>query len=615
MAPERPAYDDDWVWSEQSNVHVANHPDWFVSFTCFETHTTSATNLKVLGIGDVELVLRTKLELKGQNKIGIGLATIVLRDVLYAPDAASNIVGSSLLADYDLSGTFRNTTIVDTESREVLGLLDYCGRKKLLLERQRPGKRNLRLDCAPHFSVQWSEDERELWDAHKLFREKSPKAGANDHIPPLKQQEKKWVKLNYGGKWEDNFAGLKTLLNSYGLLLTDAKDRQTGCLLVRTLMSKTGYQGAKLKLSTLPPFSASEKLWVATTHCNEGNVFELLVLEESQHRHREVCRLCVRASIDTEEGLQAMLSSTKDLTPAEGLWVVREFRSEEKLLRLLKLDQTCDRHIGVCRLYVRISAEYGGGEEELPSSDKLVAQSSGKKTAVHRCSDEELMTWEQLCDVVAPYAHGVCFSKAQRTWIMDRYDIVTNFLEVHHLQVDNLANRAEAAAKVRRLMKRQRTVPMPVPEHPTVEADAEETQPTKPSFRQRMLERQGWSAGQGLGAAGKGITEPLTAWKSAPWDKRGVGIRATSEDEKTQRKAYINRESEANCLGQEGYNNATLPVSHAIPTLNKRGCTQEDIAQDQLASPLDEVEPESLEDKDAVVGANTRVGSADKHDG
>ncbi|KAK3632991.1 hypothetical protein LTR56_016039 [Elasticomyces elasticus] len=616
MAPKRPAYDDDWVWSEQSNVHVANHPDWFVSFTCFETHSTAATNLKVLGIGDIELVLRTKLEVKGQNKIGIGLATIVLRDVLYAPDAASNIVGSPLLADYDLSGTFRNTTIVDKESREVLGILDYCGRKKLLLERQRPGKRNLRLDCAPQFSVQWSEDERELWDAHKLFRDQSPKAGANDHIPPLNKQEKTWVKLSYRGKWEDNFAGLKTLLNSYGLLLTDAKDRQTGCLLIRTLMSKTGYQGAKQKLSTVPPFSASEKLWVATNFCNEGNVFDLLMLEESKHRHREICRLCVRASIDTEEGLQAMLSSTKELTPAEELWVVREFRSEEKLLRFLKLDRFCDRHIGVCRLYVRISAQYGGGggEEKSPSSDKMVVRSSGKKAAVHQCSDEELMTWEQLCDTVAPYAHGVCFSKAQRTWIMDRYDTVTVFLEAHDLQVDTPANRVEAAAKMRKLMKRQQTVPMPGLELPSVEADVEEKIPSiKPSFGQRMLERQGWSAGQGLGAAGKGIAEPLMSFKGCPRDRRGLGIRPTTRKERAQRDAHIDREGGQKYLAQEGYKIAILPVSHATPTLDKRGCTQERIAQDQIAGPLDEVETDSLEDTNAVVGTVTRVESADKH--
>ncbi|KAK4949136.1 hypothetical protein LTR10_012509 [Elasticomyces elasticus] len=284
MAPERPAYNDDWVWSEQSNVHVANHPDWFVKFTCFETHTTPETNLRVLGIGDIELVLRTRLEGKDHNKIGIGLATIVLRDVLYVPDAGCNVVGSPLLHDYRLTGTFRNTTIVDKKFGHVIGLLDYCGRKKLLLERQRPGQTSLRQDHSPRFCVQWPEDERELWDAYKLFCENSPKAGGDESIPSLTNREKNWVRSNYGGKWEDNYAGQKAFLNSYGLVLADSEDRQTGRLLVRTLMSKTGYQGAKLKLLSVPPLSASEKLWVATNHCNEDNVFDLLMLEKSRLR-------------------------------------------------------------------------------------------------------------------------------------------------------------------------------------------------------------------------------------------------------------------------------------------------------------------------------------------
>ncbi|KAK4889268.1 hypothetical protein LTR27_011945 [Elasticomyces elasticus] len=601
MAPER--YDDDWVWSEQSNVHVANQPDWFVSFTCFETRTTSATNLKVLGVGDIELVVRTKLEGKDHNKIGIGLATIVLRDVLYAPAAECNIVGSPLLSEYDLEGTFHNATIVDKEFGNVVGLLDYCGRKKLLLERQKPGKTSLRRDQSPRIFVLWPEDERELWNAYKLFCGKSPKAGVEDDIPPLTNRETEWVRSNYGGKWEDNYAGQKACLNIYGLVLADAEDRKIGRLLVRTLMSKTGYQGARLKLLTAPPLSASEKLWVATNHCNEDSVFDLLMLEKSRPRHDAVCRLIVRASIETEEQLQAMLSCTVDLTPAEEMWVVREYGSAERLLRLLKLDRTCDRHIAVCKLYVRTSAECGGVEEDSPSSDEKVAQSSGNTMATYHCGDDELLMEKKLCAAVAPYANGVCFSRAERTWIKDHYDNVTDFLEAHDLQVDNPGNRAKTAATVCKLMKRQRTLPMPVTELPAAEVDVEEeTPPTKPSFGQRMLERQGWSAGQGLSAANTGIAEPLKSFMVSPRDKRGLGVRPTTKKERAQRDAYIDREGGQKYLAQEGYKIAILPISRGAPTLDK------------LAGPLDEVEPDSLEETNAVVGAITRVESADKHD-
>ncbi|KAK4949135.1 Cap-specific mRNA (nucleoside-2'-O-)-methyltransferase 1 [Elasticomyces elasticus] len=309
-----------------------------------------------------------------------------------------------------------------------------------------------------------------------------------------------------------------------------------------------------------------------------------------------------------------MLSYTVDLTPAEEMWVLREYGSAKKLLRVLKLDRTCDRHIAVCRLYVRISAECGGGEGDSPSSDEKVAQFSGNTTATHHCGDNELLMEEKLCAAVAPYANGVCFSRVERTWIKDHYDNVTDFLEAHDLQVDSPANRAETAAKMRKLMKRQQTVPMPGLELPSVEADVEEKIPsTKPSFGQRMLKRQGWSAGQGLGAAGKGIAEPLMSFKGCPRDRRGLGIRPTTRKERAQRDAHIDREGGQKYLAQEGYKIAILPVSHATPTLDKRGCTQERIAQDQIAGPLDEVETDSLEDTNAVVGTVTRVESADKH--
>lgn len=52
MAPEGAPYYVDWVFSNNSNVHVANHRDWFTSYTPFKTQV--ANGIEALGIGTVE---------------------------------------------------------------------------------------------------------------------------------------------------------------------------------------------------------------------------------------------------------------------------------------------------------------------------------------------------------------------------------------------------------------------------------------------------------------------------------------------------------------------------------------------------------------------------------
>ena len=68
MAPTGTAYNVDWVFSNSSDVHLANHRDWFVTFTPFETKvcngfgaiTLANAKTKVMGIGDVELPVKVK---------------------------------------------------------------------------------------------------------------------------------------------------------------------------------------------------------------------------------------------------------------------------------------------------------------------------------------------------------------------------------------------------------------------------------------------------------------------------------------------------------------------------------------------------------------------------
>ncbi|KAK6354000.1 hypothetical protein TWF730_008420 [Orbilia blumenaviensis] len=72
------AYNTDWIWSTQSNVHVANHRSWFKTYISFDSKTEEG--VEILGAGTVELPVET-------NK-GVGILT--LRNVVYIPSAKCN---------------------------------------------------------------------------------------------------------------------------------------------------------------------------------------------------------------------------------------------------------------------------------------------------------------------------------------------------------------------------------------------------------------------------------------------------------------------------------------------------------------------------------------------
>ena len=101
MAPQGRAYNVDWVVSQLSNVHVANHRDWFAAYTEFPSLLGHLTNPdagdQVLGIGDVELEVRVS-DRPGERATG----RLLLEDVLHVPDFGCNVVGGPILDDYGL---------------------------------------------------------------------------------------------------------------------------------------------------------------------------------------------------------------------------------------------------------------------------------------------------------------------------------------------------------------------------------------------------------------------------------------------------------------------------------------------------------------------------------
>ncbi|KAK6511667.1 hypothetical protein TWF481_000576 [Arthrobotrys musiformis] len=107
--PSGGAYNTDWIWSTQSNVHVSNHQSWFKTYTPFESRTEEG--VEIMGAGTVELPVET-------NK-GVGILT--LRNVVHIPSAKCNTLMTmgpgaqyGMEVDYDKS---RGRIFLDSEKK------------------------------------------------------------------------------------------------------------------------------------------------------------------------------------------------------------------------------------------------------------------------------------------------------------------------------------------------------------------------------------------------------------------------------------------------------------------------------------------------------------------
>lgn len=103
MAPSGPAYNVDWVWSDNSNVHAANDRDWFQTYTPFQTYLcgffSDTPEAQVLGVSDAELETRRTTS-SAAHRYGRDARKVVLRDVLYVPNYPCNVLGAPIKQDY-----------------------------------------------------------------------------------------------------------------------------------------------------------------------------------------------------------------------------------------------------------------------------------------------------------------------------------------------------------------------------------------------------------------------------------------------------------------------------------------------------------------------------------
>ncbi|TDZ31458.1 hypothetical protein C8034_v008339 [Colletotrichum sidae] len=171
MPPSGAAYNIDWLWSFDSNVHVATDREWFTDFTPLTSQissTHSSTLFAVEGVGSVEIEVRRVIGNAAKRNVGPKNSKVVLRNVLFVPGFICNVMGNPVREDYDISiGAER--WIMDKKTGRGIGMLDKnpAGLVKVLLKGQAKGETGLKGDVPERIDVKWSDEEKQKWQAQK----------------------------------------------------------------------------------------------------------------------------------------------------------------------------------------------------------------------------------------------------------------------------------------------------------------------------------------------------------------------------------------------------------------------------------------------------------------
>ncbi|KAL8662020.1 MAG: hypothetical protein Q9202_005074 [Teloschistes flavicans] len=233
MPPPKPAYDIDWVFSNSSNVHVANHRDWFTSYKPFITNFhpglgRPGCEVPVAGIGDVELHTKTHPTRAGAAH----QHTLVLRNVLYAPTCSCNILGGHE-HNYIIAGPSSQSRLLDPDTGACIGLLDSVRLWRLRLRGQSSTQTSLNDDGGYYIHANWAPSERARWQTFQLQESRgAPTLQANltdSRSPPLTEPEITWLKNQYGSEFH--------FLRAHALSIYKDEDREEGRSILRALMN------------------------------------------------------------------------------------------------------------------------------------------------------------------------------------------------------------------------------------------------------------------------------------------------------------------------------------------------------------------------------------------
>lgn len=264
MDPTNPAYNTDWTISTASNAHIAAHRDWFTTFTPFETAIDSGhianSIVPIHGIGDIQLPLELSTNLQPfSDDDTLITQNLILRNVLFAPGAPTNIIAFSLLARHHrcrLEKGVDVSEIVDMGTRARVAVVDNHVLYHLRLRGQ-PLRRSC-LDPRAPYSIRamWPDEERLRWQRFQAVGHTSPvptatsgeekvnvkepsspqqqqsqRASSGSVAPlPLSEEEKRYLKLHW--KTEFNF------FREHGLRLMEAEDRAEGRQVLKCLMDR-----------------------------------------------------------------------------------------------------------------------------------------------------------------------------------------------------------------------------------------------------------------------------------------------------------------------------------------------------------------------------------------
>ena len=220
MAPTGKAYNVDWILSNNSNVHVANHRDWFTSFTPFTASLSGG--LKVEGIGEVVLPVKTSRVKTGAASQG----TLVLHDVCFAPSTVCNILGGPIFDKYQVRFGKDTGGLIHPDTGASVAILDAVKLSRLRLRGQSSTQTSLDRDTEYYINARMPESELARWEAHK--REALEKSVCKEYT----DEEKRWLKVN----WKDEFH----FLQAYELSIYKEEDRAEGRRIVRAMMQGDG---------------------------------------------------------------------------------------------------------------------------------------------------------------------------------------------------------------------------------------------------------------------------------------------------------------------------------------------------------------------------------------
>ncbi|KAL6835689.1 hypothetical protein J3E69DRAFT_319333 [Trichoderma sp. SZMC 28015] len=220
----------DWVYSNNSNVHICNDRRWFTELTPFKS---VAGEVAVEGVGTVNLPVKRDPDMRGPQAHHV----LRLTNVLYTPSSKFNILGQpifELAPSLTLGSTLKTKGTLEGKDGNPIAFFSpntplFC----LRLSGPPVGPRLAPTKFEPGIKyfvgISWPTSERARWNARgqSMKTETKPRQRAGQQ--PYTAEEKAWLNKHYQGEYK--------FLMSYGLSIYNEEDREEGRAIMRAMIS------------------------------------------------------------------------------------------------------------------------------------------------------------------------------------------------------------------------------------------------------------------------------------------------------------------------------------------------------------------------------------------